>query len=378
MNVKNTVIEKQEEAFNFLKDNSLLEYNLRIITDISKLMKDSLNIGIAGATGYVGIQLIKILLKHPRVKIKYLCANKSAGKKINLFDKTLNKKKLPTITKVKSIDWNKINILFTSLPNGEAQKIAKVVPKHIKLIDLSADFRLKNHKSYKQWYGIEHSCKNLIKKSIYAVTEFSRKHLDKFKIISCPGCYPTSIQIPLIPLIEKKIVKVENIIIDSKSGYSGAGRNFKNKFKKRNVFNSVTAYGVGSHRHMAEIDQEISRISKKKVNISFTPHLIPMFRGILSTIYVETNYKYNAKKIYNFLKKYHKKNYFVKIKSFNSSLSTEDVMNTNFCSISICKSRKKNRVIIISAIDNLIKGASGQAVQNMNVAFKFNESMALV
>ena len=341
-------------------------------------MKDSLNIAIAGATGYVGLQLIKILLKHPKVKIKYLCANKSAGKKINQFDKTITKKNLPKITKVKNIDWYKINILFTSLPNGEAQKIAKAIPNHIKLIDLSADFRLRNYRIYEKWYGINHSSKNLIKKSIYAITEFSRKQINKFKIISCPGCYPTSIQIPLIPLIEKKMINVKNIIVDSKSGYSGAGRNFQSKFKNRNVLNSVTAYGVGLHRHMPEIDQEISKMSKKNVNISFTPHLIPMFRGILSTIYVETTDKYNAKKIYNFLKKYHKKNFFIKIAKFNSSISTGDVMNTNFCNISVCKSRKKNKVIIISAIDNLIKGASGQAVQNMNVAFKFKESTGLL
>ena len=369
---------KLEEAFSFLKDNSLLEYTLIIITDINKLMKDSLNIAIAGATGFVGIELIKILLKHPKAKIKYLCANKSVGKKINQFDKTINKENLPTISKVESINWNNINVLFTSLPNGEAQKIAKFLPNNVKLIDLSADFRLNNYKTYREWYGINHCSQGLIKNSIYSITEFSRKHLDKFKIISCPGCYPTSIQIPLIPLIKRKMINEQSIIVDSKSGYSGAGRDFKKKFKNRNVFNSVTAYGIGHHRHMPEIDQEISKICKKKINISFTPHLIPMFRGILSTIYIETTKKYDAKKIYNFLKKYHKKNFFVRIAKFNSSISTDDVMNTNFCNISICKTRKKNKVIIVSAIDNLIKGASGQAVQNMNVAFKFKETAGLL
>lgn len=340
-------------------------------------MKDSLNIAIAGATGYVGLELIKILLKHPKATIVYLCARKSVGKSINIFDKDIKKNNLPKISKLNKINWNKINILFTALPNGEAQKIAKQIPNNIKLIDLSADFRLNNSKLYKKWYGINHNSKELIKKSVYAITEFSRHKLHNYNIIACPGCYPTSVQIPLIPLVEKKMINTKNIIIDSKSGYSGAGKNIKKKFTFKHLFNSVSAYKVGSHRHMAEIDQELSKVSKKKINVYFTPHLIPMFRGILSTIYLQTNTKYNAKKIYEYLKKYHKDNFFVKLAKFNSAISTGDVMNTNFCKISVCKDRKKNKVIIISVIDNLIKGASGQAIQNMNVACHMKETMGL-
>ena len=261
-------------------------------------MKDTLNIAIAGATGYVGLELIKILSKHPKAKILYLCANKSAGKRIYIFDKKITKKNLPKISKIEKINWDKINILFTALPNGQAQKIAKIIPTHIKIIDLSADFRLNDYKIYKKWYGVNHKCKKLINSSIYAITEFSRKYLDKYKIISCPGCYPTSIQIPLIPLIEKKMINIKKITIDSKSGYSGAGKNIKNKFKFKNLFNSVSAYEIGSHRHTAEIDQELSIISKKKIKVFFTPHLIPMFRGILSTIYLETIGNNDAKKIF--------------------------------------------------------------------------------
>ncbi len=196
--------------------------------------------------------------------------------------------------------------------------------------------------------------------------------------MSCPGCYPTSVQIPLVPLIQKKAINTKNIIIDSKSGYSGAGKNIKKRFKFKNLFNSVSAYGVGSHRHMIEIDQELSKISKNKIKVLFTPHLIPMFRGILSTIYLETRKKYNAKKIYKLLKNYHRNNFFVKVAKYNTPIGTGDIMNTNYCKISVCEDRKKNRVIIISAIDNLIKGGSGQAVQNMNVAFKMRETMGLV
>ena len=340
-------------------------------------MKDSLNIAIAGATGYVGLELIKILSNHPKATIVYLCARKSIGKSINVFDKRIKKKNLPKISEIKKINWNKVNILFTALPNGEAQKIAKRIPDNIKLIDLSADFRLNNSKLYKKWYGIDHNCKKLIKKSIYAITEFSRNTLNKHNIIACPGCYPTSVQLPLVPLVQKRMININNIIIDSKSGYSGAGINIKKKFAFKNLFNSVSAYAIGSHRHMAEIDQELSKVSKRKINVFFTPHLIPMFRGILSTIYLETNGKNNAQKIYKFLKKYHKNNFFVKIAKFNSPIGTGDVINTNYCKISVCKDRKRNKIIIVSVLDNLIKGASGQAVQNMNVAYQLKETLGL-
>jgi len=340
-------------------------------------MKDSINIAIAGATGYIGLELIRILSKHPKAKILYLCATKSIGKQIFTFDKRINKKKLPTISRIDKIDWSKIDVIFTALPNGEAHKIANYLPSKVKLIDLSADFRLSNPKIYKKWYGINHKSTKSIPKSIYSISEFTKKALSKYNIISCPGCYPTSVQLPLIPLIKKNLIKVDNIIIDSKSGFSGAGKKIKEKFNFKHLFSSVRAYGVGSHRHMAEIDQELTKVAKKKINVSFTPHLIPMFRGILSTIYLETRNNKKAKHVYNFLKKYHKQNFFVKISKFNQPIGTGDVMNTNYCQISVCQNRKKNNLIIISAIDNLIKGGSGQAVQNMNLSFNFNETLGL-
>ena len=341
-------------------------------------MKDSLNAVIAGATGYIGLELIKILSKHPKVKILYLCATKSIGRSIYYFDKRINNKNLPKISRIEKVNWENIDVLFTALPNGEAQKISKFIPEHTKLIDLSADFRINNFQLYKKWYGIDHKYKKLINKSIYAITEFSRNNLDKYKIISCPGCYPTSVQIPLIPLIKRKVINTRNIIIDSKSGYSGAGKKIKEKFKFKNLFNSVSAYGVGFHRHMIEIDQELSKIANNKIRVSFTPHLIPMFRGILSTIYLETRGKNNAKKIYKLLKKYHKDNFFVKFAKYNTPIGTGEVMNTNYCKISVCENRKKNKIIIISTLDNLLKGGSGQAVQNMNVAFKMKETLGLI
>ena len=341
-------------------------------------MKDSIKIGIAGATGYIGLELIKILAKHPRVKIIYLCAQKSLGQNIKKFDKNIKKNNLPKISHVDNINWAKINVIFTALPNGEAHKIATLKPDSVKLIDLSADFRLDSIDSYKKWYGGNFKSQKLLNKSIYSIAEFKKDKLQNYNIISCPGCYPTSIQIPLIPIIKNKMINLNNIIIDSKSGYSGAGKNIKKKFAFKNLLSSVSAYGVGSHRHMVEIDQELSKASKKKIKVFFTPHLMPMFRGILSTIYIESKKKYNAESIYNFLKKYHKNNYFIKFAKFNSPIGTGSVVNTNFCEISVCKNRENNKIIIISAIDNLLKGGSGQAVQNMNISFKFKETLGLI
>lgn len=340
-------------------------------------MNDSLNIAIAGATGYVGLELINILIKHPRVKILYLSATKSIGKSINTFDKRIKKKNLPKISDVKKINWDTVDVFFSALPDGEAKKLLLKIPKKIKIIDLSADFRIRDSKEYRKWYGLKHVNKEFIKNTIYSITEFSKKKLPYYRIISCPGCYPTSIQLPLIPLLKYKLIKTENIIIDSKSGYSGAGKNIKKKFKIDKLLNSTRSYGVGKHKHMGEIDQELSKVAKKKINVSFTPHLIPMFRGILSTIYLDVPKKINAKKIYNFLKKYHKNNFFVKIANFNTPIGTGNVINSNFCEISVCKDRSADKIIIISVIDNLMKGASGQAVQNMNVAFNFKENLGL-
>ena len=337
-----------------------------------------INIAIAGATGFVGLDLVKILSKHPNVNITNLCATKNLGKNIQYFDKKI-KKKLPKITNLKKVNWSKIDVLFLSLPNGEAQKIVKklIRYKKIKFIDLSADFRIKKPNIYKAWYGINHSAKNLIKDSIYSISEFSRDSLKKYRIISNPGCYPTSIQLALIPLIMKNLINKKNIIIDSKSGYSGAGKNFKTKFRHKNFFSSIQAYKTNMHRHMSELDQEFNKIKKGKVKYSFNPHILPFFRGLLSSIHLELKKNIKIKTIHNTLKKFHKKNKFIKIISMNKPIGTGNVVNTNFCEISVCQGRDKNRIVIFSAIDNLIKGASGQAVQNMNLLFNFKESTSL-
>ncbi len=330
-----------------------------------------LNVLIAGSTGYIGIQLIKLLIKHKYIKIKYLCGNSSVGKKISDFDKSLSNKKLPKIIRFHKKYLNDIDIIFTALPNGEAQEISNYLSKKNVLIDLAADFRLEKASDYQKWYKQKHKSIYNIKNSIYSLPEISKKKVKQFNIISCPGCYPTSILLPLIPLLKEKIIKIDNIIIDSKSGYSGAGRGVHKKYKKRNLYESLSAYGVGFHRHNSEIHQTLKKYSKKKLEFNFTPHLTPMFRGILSTIYVDTKKGVSQNKIKDVLKKFYKKDVFIKILKNNSFLSTNDVINTNNCYISVCKTKSKSKFIILSVIDNLIKGGSGQAVQNMNLKYGF-------
>tara|TARA_B100001093_G_scaffold315368_1_gene300883 strand:+ start:224 stop:1255 length:1032 start_codon:yes stop_codon:yes gene_type:complete len=337
-----------------------------------------INIAIIGATGFTGLDLVYLLSKHPKINIKYLCATKNLGKNISFFDKRI-KKKLPKITTYKYINWFKIDLLFLSMPNGEAQKLINKMYnkyKHLKFIDLSADFRINNIKKYKTNYKIKHKAPKLVNNSIYGLSEYIKKKIHKYRIIANPGCYPTSIQIPLIPLLKKKLIH-SSFTIDSKSGYSGAGKNLEKKFRHKNLYTSIFAYNVKNHRHIIEIEQELKKHSKQDIKFIFNPHLLPTFRGILSAIYVDVKNNSSSSKIRNELLKFYKKSLFIKVLKLNRNIGTGNILNTNNCEISICDTKIKNKIVIFSAIDNLVKGASGQAVQNMNLMYKFNESLGL-
>lgn len=333
-----------------------------------------IKVAVIGSTGFVGLELVYLLSRHPKVRIEYLCSQSNTGKKINLFDKRI-KKKLPLLVNEKKIKWNKVDVVFLSLPNGKAQNITKKLYSkfnHLKFIDLSADFRIKKPKIFKKWYLNEHKAKNLIKNSIYSIPEFTKKKVSQFRIISNPGCYATSIQLVLKPLLISGLIKKNSIIIDSKSGYSGAGKNFLKKFNSKNFFSSCASYSVNKHRHMAEIDQEL-----KISNYSFNPHIIPTYRGIISSIYIDVKQNKIASKFFKVLKNFYKNKPFVQIKGFNKSLGTNDVLHTNKCQITINKSRNSKKIIIFSALDNLVKGAAGQAIQNMNLLFNLKENKGL-
>ena len=341
-------------------------------------MPKKINIAVIGATGFTGLDLVLFLSKHSKINICNLCATKNIGKEISFFDKRI-KKKLPKISSMQMINWSKIDLVFLSLPNGEAQKVIKKTYnkyKHLRYIDLSADFRLQDAKIYKKNYNISHKAKNLIKDSLYSVSEFVKKKISNYRIIANPGCYPTSIQIPLIPLIKKNLIDKKKINIDSKSGFSGAGKNFKKKFKYKNLYQSIHAYGINGHRHIAEIDQELKKISKN-ILYTFNPQVIPTFRGILTSIYLNLRKNQTARKIRKQLYNYYKKDKFVKVLKLNSELGTGNILNTNYVEISVCQTRIKNNIVIFSALDNLVKGASGQAIQNMNLMYNFTESKGL-
>ena len=342
-------------------------------------MSKKINTAIIGATGYTGLDLVYLLAKHPKVNINYLCATKNLGKNISFFDKRI-KARLPRISSVNKIKWSKVDLVYLSLPNGAAQQLIKklyYIYTHLKFIDLSADFRITNSKIYKRYYKIKHKAPKLLNDSIYSVSEFVKKDINRYRIIANPGCYPTSIQIPLMPLIKKRLINTKTIQIDSKSGYSGAGKNLEKKFTHKNLYHSTYAYNTKNHRHTAEIDQELKKHTHKIVTYTFNPHILPTFRGILSSIYVELKKGITLKKIRNELAKFYKNSNFIKILNINSELGSGNVLHTNNCEISICETRIKNKIVIFSALDNLVKGASGQAVQNMNLMYNFKETMGL-
>lgn len=336
-----------------------------------------INILVAGSTGYIGVQLVKLLIKHPKVKIRYLCGNNSVGKLISFYDKSLKNKNLPKIVKYNKKYLKNVDVVFTALPNGEAQEISKNLLENNTLIDLAADFRLEKKSQYLKWYKQHHRAPKEIKNSIYALPEISGKNVKNFKIISCPGCYPTSILLPLVPLFKKKLVKTNNIIIDSKSGYSGGGRGIHKKYINKNLYDSLSVYGITSHRHNSEIEQMLKKYTKQKLFFTFTPHISPMFRGILSTIYVDLNKNVSLKKLQKTLINFHKENNFIKVLKINTLLSTNDVINTNNCIMSVCASKYKNKAIILCSIDNLIKGGAGQGIQNLNLKYNFPIKMGL-
>ena len=337
-----------------------------------------LNVLVCGSTGYIGLQLIKILQNHKKIIIKYLCGNSSVGKKVSHYDKSINDNNLPKITRFNKKYLKDVDVIFTALPNGESQKISNYLLNNNLLIDLSADFRLKNPNDYYKWYKLKHQAKHLIKKTIYSIPELKKDKIAKHKIISSPGCYPTSILLPLAPLIKNNLISNSNIIIDSKSGYSGAGRGVHKKYKNKNLYESLSAYGVGIHRHNSEIQQELDFYTKKKNKFDFTPHLSPMFRGILTTIYVDLKKGINISKVHKYLTNFYNNSNFIKIKKPNTFLSTNDVINTNNCQISICNSKNEDKLIILSVIDNLIKGGGGQAIQSMNIYYGFKENEGFI
>jgi len=330
-------------------------------------------VAIIGASGYTGAELIRILLNHPHVSIKALTGDSQAGKDIGEVYPHLRFKGLPKLVTLGQVDFSSIDLAFCCLPHGTTQTVIAGLPAHLKIIDLSADFRLTDPVQYAQWYGHEHQAVGLQKEAVYGLTEIAREAIKKARLVANPGCYPTSVTLPLIPLLKAGAILPEGIIIDAKSGVTGAGRSARQANLFTEIDGGISAYGIASHRHLPEIEQALGQ----GIMVTFTPHLVPMNRGILSTIYVKLAGKHTADDLRTILHKAYSSEPFVHILPLGIPPSTHQVRGSNDCLISVFADRVPGQAIIVSAIDNLVKGASGQAVQNMNVMFGWPEITGL-
>jgi N-acetyl-gamma-glutamyl-phosphate reductase len=338
-------------------------------------MTKTINTAILGASGYTGAELLRLLKNHPAFKIVALTGESQAGKEMETVYPHLRGQGLPKLVKHTEVDFSDVALVFCCLPHGTTQEIIAGLPSHVKIVDLSADFRLLDPEAYAEWYGHAHHAVELQKTAVYGITELNRERIQTSRLVANPGCYPTSILLPTIPLIEAGQIDATNIIANSLSGISGAGRSAKQEMLFTELDGGVSAYGIGRHRHMAEIEQELSKTAATPVRISFTPHLVPLSRGMLSTLHVTLNGATVDEARATLSKRYANEPFVTVLAS--GSASSHQVRGTNFCFISLHEGRLPNELIIVSVIDNLVKGASGQALQNANLMFGLPETTNL-
>ena len=336
------------------------------------------NIVILGASGFVGKELINMCINHPEINIIGLSANMSAGEKIN-FDhiKKQNKTEL-YYQKIDEIDFFNVDFVFNCLPNEQLYKIIVKFPSDIRVIDLSIDFRLKKEKDYINWYNFKHNNIGFIEDFEYGLTELNRSRIENSKHIANPGCYATSVLVPLTVLVQENVIRTDNIIIDAKSGYSGAGKTKNKEQLLEEVYENIKTYGVGDHKHIAEINQELTIFNENKnVEVFFSANLIPVERGILSNIYINP-ISLSGEEIHQILFDRFKNETFIQILPLNEIPTTKEVVGTNNLIIGVKKGYKNDIICIVSVLDNLVKGAAGQAMQNFNLMNTINEETVLV
>ena len=333
---------------------------------------------IVGASGCTGAELARILASHPNVEIVAVTAERKAGKAFGEVFPHLAGMKLPNMVLIGDVDWSGVDTAFCCLPHGSSQDVVAALPDHLKIIDLSADFRLADTELYARWYGLGHHAPQLLKEAVYGLSELARADIAKARLVACPGCYPTCAQLPLVPLVEAGLIDADDIIIDAKSGVSGAGRALRESSLYPEAAEGIHAYSISRHRHVPEIEQGLERAAGRPVSINFTPHLVPMNRGILSTIYVRMSAGHGADDLRAALAERYRDEPFVRVVPEEVTPSTHHVRGSNNCLIGVFSDRLVGRAIILSTIDNLVKGASGQAVQNMNIMFGFAETTGLL
>jgi N-acetyl-gamma-glutamyl-phosphate reductase len=336
-------------------------------------------VGVLGASGYTGADAVRLLARHPKVEISALTANTHAGKAMEEVFAHFFMLDLPRLVEWEKVDWTKLDAVICGLPHGTTQEIIAAVMAanpRIKILDMSADFRLRDMATYAQWYGHEHRAPKLQDEAVYGLTEFYRDKIAAARLVACPGCYPTAALLALVPLAVAKLIDVNDIVIDAKSGVTGAGRGLKQNTLFSEAGEGLSPYSVSTHRHSPEIEQEIGVAAGSDVTVNFTPHLIPMSRGELCTCYVRLNGA-SPDDLRAALAAAYKNEPFVHVVKKGVLPQTQNVRGSNYVQIGVFADRIKNRAIVVSVLDNLVKGSAGQAIQNMNLMFGFPETMGL-
>jgi N-acetyl-gamma-glutamyl-phosphate reductase len=335
-----------------------------------------INVGIVGGTGYTGVELIRLLLGHPQVQIKAVTSRGEAGTKIADMFPNLRKRLDLAFTEPTLENLSQCQLVFFATPNGTAMKMAEeLLQAGVKIIDLAADFRLKSADVWQHWYAMEHSCPHLLTEAVYGLPEVNRAEIAQARLVANPGCYPTAVQLGFMPLLEAGLIQVDNLIADVKSGVSGAGRKAAVGMLMGETGESFKAYAVSGHRHHPEIEQGLNKFAKVPVHLTFVPHLLPMIRGIHATLYSSlSNKDVDLQALY--AERYQNEP-FVDVLPPGSHPETRSVRGVNMCQIAVHRPQNSNTVVVLSVIDNLVKGAAGQAVQNMNIMCGLPETTGL-
>lgn len=337
---------------------------------------NNIKVGIIGATGYAGCELVRLLHTHPLANVTAVSSVSYEGKRLSdIYPSLKNIADMTLVNEDAVIAAS--DVVFTSLPHGLSETIArKCVDKGVKLIDLGADFRLSDESDYQQWYGLDYKEKELHELSAYCIPELHRKRITGKSIIGNPGCYPTSIALALAPLLTNNLINTNTIVIDSKSGVTGAGRGLTQMSHYPDCNEAFQPYKIAEHRHTPEIEETLSAIAGKEIKVTFVPHLLPVNRGIVSTVYANLN-KENPDYVYDIFQRFYANEKFVRILDRGTIANIKNVKYSNYCDISLHFDNRTGRVIIVSVIDNMVKGAAGQAIQNMNLLFGIDETMGL-
>ncbi len=331
-------------------------------------------IAILGASGYTGAELVRLIATHPEMEIVALTADRKAGQSMAEVFPFLRHLDLPRLCKIEDVDFSAVDLCFCALPHATTQQVISALPRDLKIVDLSADFRLRDVAEYEKWYGQPHTAPELQKEAVYGLTEFYRDEIRGARLVAGTGCNAATGQFALRPLIAAGVIDLDDILIDLKAGVSGAGRSLKENLLHAELSGGTHSYSAGGkHRHLGEFDQEFSRIAGRPVLVQFTPHLLPMNRGILASIYV----KGDAKEVHATLAAAYAEEPFLEVLPFGALPSTRDIAGSNYCHIGVVGDRLPGRVLVVAVLDNLTKGSSGQAIQNANLMLGIEETVGL-